>query len=399
MKEIKLIYLTYAIGSIYCIGSIIKVFAELIQRKSRISDSIVSRTSVAISIAVLFITIGLEYVTLTTEIPDGEYKINVSVQLDGEDIPYYLPGVLIISTSEDYQEGSAYFGAAEIGTARVTQNRDFYLYKIYWGNRSEEHSVRVEHSVYPETDFEIELNTTTAVVNIGVISPQALGITPLDNWKAASTWHRAEFILVAMSCILLMVQYFVFERKRKDAASSRWNSTQAVKDDSVGEKKLLQHRNFPKIVVVTVLLCVAVAVTSYFIYLGQVRSLQSQADGSYDSGYHAGYEQGYIDGHVEGNKAGYNDGYNFGYNDGHTDGYEQGITAIGGKGFTGDDWSPDIVFGEYPAGEYDATETVYITDTGSKYHQYGCQYLTGSCHAMALDEAVDAGYTPCSRCW
>lgn len=108
----------------------------------------------------------------------------------------------------------------------------------------------MEHSVYPETDFEIELNTTTAVVNIGVISPQTLGITPLDNWKAASTWHRAEFILVAVSCILLIVQYFVFERKRKDAVSSRWNSTQAVKDDSTGEEKLPQHRKFSKTVVV-----------------------------------------------------------------------------------------------------------------------------------------------------
>lgn len=40
---------------------------------------------------------------------------------------------------------------------------------------------------------------------------------------------------------------------------------------------------------------------------------------------------------------------------------------------------------------------VYVTDTGEKYHSYGCGYLKSS-HSITLQEAVDRGYTPCSRC-
>lgn len=43
-------------------------------------------------------------------------------------------------------------------------------------------------------------------------------------------------------------------------------------------------------------------------------------------------------------------------------------------------------------------QTVYITDTGEKYHRYGCQYLRESCHPIALSTAQNLGYTPCKRC-
>ena len=33
------------------------------------------------------------------------------------------------------------------------------------------------------------------------------------------------------------------------------------------------------------------------------------------------------------------------------------------------------------------TATVYVTDTGSKYHRYGCRYLRESCHARTLSQA------------
>lgn len=44
-------------------------------------------------------------------------------------------------------------------------------------------------------------------------------------------------------------------------------------------------------------------------------------------------------------------------------------------------------------------ETVYVTNTGSKYHRYGCQYLSQSCIAIDLSDAEAQGYTACSRCW
>lgn len=45
-----------------------------------------------------------------------------------------------------------------------------------------------------------------------------------------------------------------------------------------------------------------------------------------------------------------------------------------------------------------ASTTVYITNTGEKYHKSGCQYLSQSKIAISLAEACNKGYTPCSVC-
>lgn len=50
-----------------------------------------------------------------------------------------------------------------------------------------------------------------------------------------------------------------------------------------------------------------------------------------------------------------------------------------------------------PVTEEAKSETVYITDTGSKYHSAGCRYLKSS-HEISLDEAEARGYEPCSVC-
>lgn len=42
--------------------------------------------------------------------------------------------------------------------------------------------------------------------------------------------------------------------------------------------------------------------------------------------------------------------------------------------------------------------TVYVTDTGEKYHTYGCQYLRSSSYSISLETAVKSGYTRCSKC-
>jgi len=42
--------------------------------------------------------------------------------------------------------------------------------------------------------------------------------------------------------------------------------------------------------------------------------------------------------------------------------------------------------------------TVYITNTGKKYHSGGCQYLKKSKTAISLENAKNRGYTPCSKC-
>lgn len=46
----------------------------------------------------------------------------------------------------------------------------------------------------------------------------------------------------------------------------------------------------------------------------------------------------------------------------------------------------------------DQSETVYVTNTGSKYHRAGCRYLKKSQIPMSLSEAKRQGYTACSVC-
>lgn len=46
----------------------------------------------------------------------------------------------------------------------------------------------------------------------------------------------------------------------------------------------------------------------------------------------------------------------------------------------------------------DNDPTVYITKTGKKYHTATCSYLGESKTGIKLSEAVERGYTPCSRC-
>ena len=42
--------------------------------------------------------------------------------------------------------------------------------------------------------------------------------------------------------------------------------------------------------------------------------------------------------------------------------------------------------------------TVYITNTGEKYHRSGCRYLSKSKISISLSKAKAEGYTPCSVC-
>lgn len=44
------------------------------------------------------------------------------------------------------------------------------------------------------------------------------------------------------------------------------------------------------------------------------------------------------------------------------------------------------------------SETVYITDSGTKYHRSGCRYLSDSSNAISKSAAIASGYEPCSVC-
>lgn len=71
------------------------------------------------------------------------------------------------------------------------------------------------------------------------------------------------------------------------------------------------------------------------------------------------------------------------YDDGYSDGYADAQNGSDSN---------------YSNEDYIGT-TVYITDTGSKYHRYGCQYLRQSCHEISLTDAEAQGYESCSVCF
>lgn len=83
--------------------------------------------------------------------------------------------------------------------------------------------------------------------------------------------------------------------------------------------------------------------------------------------------------------AGKDSGYDFGYSAGYAQGKADAKTSSQRSGSSGSSQTQSA--------------TVYVTDTGSKYHRYGCQYLRKSCNAISLATAKAFGYTPCSRCW
>lgn len=139
-------------------------------------------------------------------------------------------------------------------------------------------------------------------------------------------------------------------------------------------------------------------------------------DAGYTEGSQAGYDTGYTDGKDSGYTTGHNEGYASGLEDGKSQGYDQGYDAgladgkkaaaaaaatssVSGSNVSGSTSSGNS--GEKsvsaPAAQ-ETSETVYITETGSKYHRAGCSYLKKSCISISLSNAKAQGYTPCSRC-
>ncbi len=75
--------------------------------------------------------------------------------------------------------------------------------------------------------------------------------------------------------------------------------------------------------------------------------------------------------------------------------------SSGGDSYAGSDDGPNSYGGgsQADAGQAATSEIqVHITETGSKYHSAGCQYLRSSDIVVTLDDAKARGLTPCSKC-
>lgn len=131
----------------------------------------------------------------------------------------------------------------------------------------------------------------------------------------------------------------------------------------------------------------------------QVTQLTDTNEKEYDKGHTDGYDEGKKAGYKKGKKEGYDKGYDeakeeyavapASYDEDSSSGYSDGSTSSYDSSASSDNSSSDNY----------TEQTVYITDTGGKYHNYGCQYLSQSCHSISLSNAQAQGYSSCSRCF
>lgn len=109
----------------------------------------------------------------------------------------------------------------------------------------------------------------------------------------------------------------------------------------------------------------------------------------FDRGYKAGYENGRKDGRAEAEEKAAEEKRDDNKDSGSSGSYRP-YSSSGASGSSNSSSTSSSVS--------NSGTMVYVTDTGSKYHRYGCQYLRESCHGMTLSKAKQAGYTACSRC-
>ena len=75
----------------------------------------------------------------------------------------------------------------------------------------------------------------------------------------------------------------------------------------------------------------------------------------------------------------------------------QVVTATGARQQTAAVTSPATSQAPPPAST-PSGDTVYVTNSGSKYHRSGCRYLSKSSVPISRSEAVQQGYTACKVC-
>ena len=152
-------------------------------------------------------------------------------------------------------------------------------------------------------------------------------------------------------------------------------------------------RIFAALMIIAGLVVVALSVIVPNYQILRNDDVKTMCEKSYYSGKVAGKEEaqdGMEADLISERDAGYKEGYDVGFADGADSVKEERTETSVEKGTT----SSSSTSGSEQKQGY----TVYITDTGSKYHRHGCRYLRNSSHAVTLSNAKSLGYTPCSVC-
>ncbi len=214
------------------------------------------------------------------------------------------------------------------------------------------------------------------------------------------------------------IREYTFHRLCEEGTVSAYNAKVSAELKRVEvrhkeENAKLRHRYR------SLLLIACVALISSFIYIGVTPSQEEAYKSGYDSGYDiaksdsesaasSAFNEGYNAAKSEFNgdiSDAYDDGFNRGYSDGKSTGYDSGYAAGLKEGQSKPSSSSGSTSGNSPNGSSGGTtsstsqtSTVYITESGSKYHRGSCSYLSNSKISISLSSAKAQGYTPCSRC-
>ena len=208
----------YAIGGLTCIFYILSVVTNLLQKKRNITDDIISIKMLVLLAFMLAFTPWYWYTNyLCDRIPDGDYRINVSIYTEDSNVALSLPADLSISSESDYEDTHYNLGAVEMDSSKRVLTKSFYLYNIHHGSISQPETTPVDLDVYPETDISVEDEYGYEYfVNIGVITPQTLGLSKKDIWQSLSIVPRLEPVVIVLFCLLGIVLYFKGKKEKED---------------------------------------------------------------------------------------------------------------------------------------------------------------------------------------
>ena len=131
-------------------------------------------------------------------------------------------------------------------------------------------------------------------------------------------------------------------------------------------------------------------------YQSGVAQAQEDAKAEAEEQYQKGYDEGQAKAESDAQAA-----YDKGYQEGYDKGKEEAEAAAQAEKETSRSVSAGGTTSSAASTSSSSDSnsvTVYVTNTGSKYHMAGCQYLRQSQHARTLSQAKSEGYTACSRC-
>lgn len=128
------------------------------------------------------------------------------------------------------------------------------------------------------------------------------------------------------------------------------------------------------------------------------KNYEAKLDAEYSKGYNAGEAKGHAEGYDEGYKAAYAEQADIDTEDQHLAGEAPQSSSGESSPAPAPEPEPEPEPTPAPAEPDATTVAVFVTNTGGKYHRYGCRYLRESKNNISLAEAISRGYEPCSVC-